>query len=103
MLNFLPECISFGAEVIVCPPSWPPYLPQIRLAGGVPVMVCFLRTLCCNVALCVSVCAVQVPQIERSWQLDVSAIAKAITPKTKAVIINNPCNPTGKPVICLGC
>ena len=31
----------------------------------------------------------------KGYQLDIEAVKKAITDKTKMVIINNPCNPTG--------
>ena len=31
----------------------------------------------------------------RGFDLDVSAVAEAITSKTKAIILNSPCNPTG--------
>ena len=62
-------------EVIVIEPCWTNYLQQILMCGGVPVSVS--------------------ADAEKGFSLDVSAIRKAITKKTKAIIINSPCNPTG--------
>jgi len=61
-----------GCEVILPAPCWVSFEHQIRLAGGVPV---FVRT--------------------RRHQLDVDAIAAAVTPRTVAILINSPNNPTG--------
>jgi aspartate aminotransferase len=62
-----------GNEVIVPTPAWVSYRHLIELAGGR---------------------VVEVPLTDR-WDLDVRAIAVAITPRTKAVIVNSPHNPTG--------
>lgn len=59
-------------EVIVPVPCWVSFTEQIRLAGAVPVFVPTRRN-----------------------QLDLEALAGAITPNTKAVLINSPNNPTG--------
>lgn len=64
-----------GDEVIVNEPCWTNYIQQIRMCGGVPVSV---KT-----------------NAQRGFDLDVSAIAEAVTDKTKAIILNSPCNPTG--------
>ncbi len=64
-----------GDEVIVNEPCWTNYVQQIRMCGGVPVSV---KT-----------------NAQRGFDLDVSAIAEAVTDKTKAIILNSPCNPTG--------
>ena len=64
-----------GDEVIVNEPCWTNYIQQIRMCGGVPVSV---KT-----------------NAQRGFDLDVSAIAEAVTNKTKAIILNSPCNPTG--------
>lgn len=71
----LQALINEGDEVIICAPFWVSYKEQIRLVGGVPVIVH---------------CAQQnnfMPQGE--------AIAQVITSKTKAIIINSPNNPSG--------
>ncbi|MDF2461206.1 MAG: aminotransferase [Candidatus Saccharibacteria bacterium] len=62
-----------GDEVIVPTPAWVSYNHLIELAGGR---------------------VVEVPLTDR-WDLDVRAIAKAITPRTRAIIVNSPHNPTG--------
>ena len=63
-----------GDEVIVFSPYFSLYRNQIELAGGV---------------------CVEVPTYaEESWAVDEARLRAAITPKTKAIIFNNPCNPT---------
>lgn len=59
-------------EVIVLEPGWVSYSPCIRLAGGIPVGVSALNS-------------VNHEELERK-----------ITPRTKAIIINSPVNPTGR-------
>jgi aspartate aminotransferase len=61
-----------GDEVIIPIPCWVSFSEQVRLAGGRPV---FVQT--------------------RGHQLDLDAIEKSITEKTKAIVINSPNNPTG--------
>ena len=61
-----------GDEVLVFQPMYDSYVPIIRMAGGIPK---FLR--------------LEPPH----WRLPEDAIRKAITPKTKYVILNNPLNP----------
>ena len=40
--------------------------------------------------------AVKIPLVEESFDLDFEAIKNSITPKTRAVIVNSPHNPSGK-------
>lgn len=64
-----------GNEVLVTTPGFSSHYEQITLAGGVPVGV---------------------PLIEEvGWQLDLDAFKKAVSDKTRAVVICNPANPTG--------
>ena len=64
-----------GDEVIVPDPLWPPAAGNVKAAQGVPVP-CPLR--------------------ERlGWRWDVDELASMITPKTRAIYINSPGNPTG--------
>ena len=64
-----------GDEVIVPDPEWPPSMGNIRLAHGV-VVPC--------------------PLHERlGWRFDLDELESKITPKTKAIYINSPHNPTG--------
>lgn len=64
-----------GDEVIVPSPAFTSYDAQVTLAGGRPIHVP-LRP-------------------ENGMRLDADDIAAAITPRTRAIIINNPSNPTG--------
>lgn len=60
-------------EVIIPMPGWVSYVEIVKLAEALPVLV----------------------NTKKDFQLDIEAIEKAITPKTKAIIINTPNNPTG--------
>ncbi|MBW8469185.1 MAG: pyridoxal phosphate-dependent aminotransferase [Thiobacillus sp.] len=64
-----------GDEVIVLEPCYDSYVPNIELAGGV---------------------AVRVPLTPGSFRPDFGAIAAAITPRTRALIVNSPHNPSGQ-------
>ena len=67
--------LNDGDEVIVADPSYVAYVPGIVLAGGVPVAV---------------------PTEESSdFRLVPEAVAKAITPRTRAILLGFPNNPTG--------
>lgn len=73
LYNALLTICSPGDEVIIPTPCWVSYVEMVKLADAVPVLV----------------------DTEKNYQLDIEAIEKAITPKTKAIIINTPNNPTG--------
>lgn len=62
-------------EVILPSPTYASHIEQILFAEGQPRFVPVLE--------------------QEGWRLDVDAIAKAITKKTKAIILCNPVNPTG--------
>ena len=64
-----------GDEVILPAPYWVSYIEQIRLVGGVPVIVTAGE--------------------EQRFKITPEQLEAAITDKTKAVIFNNPSNPTG--------
>ena len=64
-----------GDEVIVSAPCWTNYLQQIKMCEGVPVLL-------------------QVTE-ENEFMYDVETLKNSITDKTKAILINSPCNPTG--------
>jgi aminotransferase len=67
--------LDAGDEVIVPQPCFVAYGPEVTLAGGVPV---YLAT-----------------RVEDSFQVRAEDIEQAITPRTKAVLIGYPNNPTG--------
>ncbi|MDO8450672.1 MAG: pyridoxal phosphate-dependent aminotransferase [Rhodoferax sp.] len=66
--------VHAGDEVIVLEPCYDSYVPNIELACGVPV---------------------RVPLTPGTFRPDFDKIAAAITPKTRAIIINSPHNPSG--------
>ena len=67
--------VNPGDEVIIPEPSYVCYEPITRLAGGVPVII--------NT------------KAENDFKLTKDELLAAITPKTKALILPYPCNPTG--------
>jgi aspartate/methionine/tyrosine aminotransferase len=64
-----------GDEVLVPDPAWPPTVSNILAAQAVPVPYPMHESL--------------------GWRPDIAEIAALITPRTKAIVINTPCNPTG--------
>lgn len=64
-----------GDEVILPAPFWVSYYELIKMAGGIPVIVTATEA--------------------EDFKLTPEKLAAAITPKTKAMILNNPSNPTG--------
>ena len=72
--NALMVLLDPGDEVVIPFPAWVSYPEMVRLADGVPVMV---------------------DTEPAGYRLDPTALAAAITPRTKAIIINSPSNPTG--------
>ncbi|KAM3568810.1 hypothetical protein VYU27_009073, partial [Nannochloropsis oceanica] len=74
----LQSLVAPGDEVILLEPFFDLYVGQIRLAGGTPVFVPL------------------VPNGSNGWDVDMEALAAAITPKTRLLILNSPHNPTGK-------
>ncbi|MCC8180067.1 MAG: aminotransferase class I/II-fold pyridoxal phosphate-dependent enzyme, partial [Planctomycetes bacterium] len=68
--------INPGDEVIIPAPYWVSYPEMVRLVGGVPVIVDTLE--------------------EESFALNPAALSKAMTPKTKLLLLNSPASPTGQ-------
>jgi aspartate aminotransferase len=62
-----------GDEVLIIAPYFPEYLFYIEQAGAMPVVV----------------------ESDREFQPDIAAIEAAVTPRTRAIIVNSPNNPTG--------
>lgn len=67
--------VNPGDEVILPAPYWVSYIELIQMMGGVPVVVTATE--------------------EEHFKLTAEKLAAAITSKTKALILNNPSNPTG--------
>ncbi|HYN60892.1 MAG TPA: pyridoxal phosphate-dependent aminotransferase [Rubrivivax sp.] len=66
-------CVHPGDEVIVLEPCYDSYAPNIELAGGV---------------------VVRVPLTPDGFRPDFAAIGAAITPRTRAMLVNSPHNPS---------
>jgi aspartate aminotransferase len=64
-----------GDEVIIPSPHWPTFSEAVRLAGARPILVH--------------------AQEKDGFRITARMISKATSPKTKAVILNTPANPTG--------
>ncbi|TFG75805.1 MAG: pyridoxal phosphate-dependent aminotransferase [Thermodesulfobacteriales bacterium] len=67
--------IEPGEEVVITDPHYACYPQIIKIAGGVPVTFRIFE--------------------EEGFQIDIDRLKKVITPKTKAILINSPANPTG--------
>jgi aspartate aminotransferase len=72
LVTALMGVVNSGERVLVPEPGWVSYGAAVRLAGGTPVSV---------------------PMLDR---LDTAALEAAITPRTSALILNSPVNPTGR-------
>ena len=72
--NAILTTVQPGDEVIIPKPCWVSYVEIVKLADGVPVLV---------------------DTDPATFQLDLEAISRAITPRTRAILLNTPNNPTG--------
>jgi aspartate aminotransferase len=75
LYNAFLSVLNPGDEVIVPAPYWVSYPAQVQLAGGVTVAV--------------------MTRAEDGFVPDIEAVRQAITAKTRVIVINSPCNPTG--------
>ena len=75
LFNALMATVNPGDEVIVPAPYWVSYPDIVMLAGGTPVFV--------------------EGRLENGFKLQAADLEKAITPKTKWLILNSPSNPSG--------
>ncbi len=75
LFNAIQVLIGHGDEVIIPVPGWVSFKDIVRYAGATPV---FVETDEAN-----------------GFALSPEMIERAITPRTKAIIINSPCNPSG--------
>ncbi|MFG6432769.1 methionine aminotransferase [Roseateles sp. LYH14W] len=74
IITALHACVGAGDEVIIIEPAYDSYDPAIRLAGAVPIGV----------------------PMTLDYRIDWDAVRAAITPRTRALIINTPHNPSGR-------
>jgi aspartate aminotransferase len=75
LYNALLATLNAGDEVIIPAPYWVSYPDIVLLGGGTPITV--------------------PTRLEDGFKLQASALEKAITPKTKWLILNSPSNPSG--------
>ena len=75
LFNALMATVNPGDEVIIPAPYWVSYPDIVMLAGGVPIVV---QT-----------------SLEHGFKVQAADLEKAITPKTKWLILNSPSNPSG--------
>ncbi|MDR1700836.1 MAG: pyridoxal phosphate-dependent aminotransferase [Lachnoclostridium sp.] len=75
LTNVFTAIINRGDEVIIPAPYWLSYPEIVRLAGGTAV---FIKT-----------------TMQDNYKLTADKLKEAVTDKTKALILNSPCNPTG--------
>jgi len=75
LVNAFMAICNPGDEVIVPAPFWVSYTEMIKLADGVPVIVKTTE--------------------ENDFKATIEELEKALTPKTKALVLNSPSNPTG--------
>ena len=75
LLNLALALFEPGDEVIIPTPCWVSYPEQVRLCGATPVFV--------------------ESTFETGWKVSAEDLARALSPRTKAVILCSPSNPTG--------
>lgn len=76
ILNVLLAIVDTDDEVILTDPTYVGLINRVRLAGGVPRFVPFVRDDC-------------------EWRLDRDAMRKAISPRTRALLLMSPSMPSG--------
>jgi len=75
LINVILALVNPGDEVIIPAPYWVTYYEQVKMAGGIPIVIS--------------------TSIDDDFKMTASQLKNAITPKTKLMIFSNPCNPTG--------
>ncbi len=75
LVNIFGTILNPGDEVIIPSPYWVSYPEMVKLADGVPVTLATTE--------------------ESNFKFSAAELEKAITPKTRALVLNSPSNPTG--------
>ena len=75
LCNVIMAVVNPGDEVLLPSPCWVSYPEMVKLAGGVPVVI--------------------KAGIDQDFKVTAAQVEAAITPKTKAIMICSPSNPTG--------
>lgn len=79
LYNLCQALLNPGDHVLIPAPYWVSYPPMVELAGGKPVIIA--------------------TSAEKKFKVSVSDLEKSLTPKTRALLLNSPSNPTG---VCYG-
>jgi methionine aminotransferase len=74
LYSTLTALIRNGDEVVLFQPAYDSYAPAVQLSGGVPRFVTLRRP---------------------DYRIDWDEVRRAVTPRTRAVVLNSPHNPTG--------
>ncbi|RZJ12621.1 MAG: aminotransferase class I/II-fold pyridoxal phosphate-dependent enzyme [Rubrivivax sp.] len=74
IITALHACVGAGDEIIILEPAYDSYDPAIRLGGAIPIGV----------------------PMTLDYRIDWPAVRAAITPRTRALVINTPHNPSGR-------
>lgn len=64
-----------GVDILVLEPAWVSYVPMIEVAGGRAIPVTLSG--------------------DQNWQVTRELLESAVTPATRGILFNSPCNPTG--------
>ncbi len=75
LFNTFSALLNPGDEVLLLAPYWISYVEMVKIVGGVPVQV--------------------TTKAENGYKVTKEQLEAAMTPKTKVLVINSPCNPTG--------
>ena len=75
LYNLAMVLVDPGDEVIIPGPYWVTYPTQVEMAGGVPVII--------------------PTTAEEGFRITGAVLRRYLTPATKGIILNSPCNPTG--------
>lgn len=74
LFSTLTALVRPGDEVILFQPAYDSYTPAVQLSGGTPVYVTLRRP---------------------DYRIDWEDVTRAVTPRTRAIVVNSPHNPTG--------
>jgi aspartate aminotransferase len=75
LFNLFMSLLDDGDEVIVPTPAWVSYTDLVQMAGGRPALL--------------------TTDAAHDFQIDPGALERLVTPRTRALLLNSPCNPTG--------
>lgn len=75
LFNLCQVLLNPGDHVLIPAPYWVSYPPMVELAGGKPVIIA--------------------TSAEKKFKVSIAELEKSFTPKTRALLLNSPSNPTG--------